>query len=335
MVIATQVQSGAEGTYPLTDVQMELRRRIEADYVGKVKSILGPLVGEEKVRVTALVLLKSSETQQNEEIYDPDRTVVVSQQRTEEVVKDSRLVPEGVPFQANDSGAVSAKGSDKGRTRQSETVNYEVSKTVRQTLLPKGSVERLSVAVVVDDKTIEAQDAAGNAVVSTEPRSEEEMLRLQKLVAATIGLAPERGDSLVVENVSFSPITEETVQLYEPSFLEQYKNYILPALRYLLVLALFALFYFMVFRPVKNRVFSYVEVSDPDYAQLKAARKDSALLEKLQRQLGQLEGSKGGKEPVAESLEEGAVTKKQLVSLAEKDPSLVTQLIRSWLSEGV
>ncbi len=324
---------GGDGA--LTDVQMELRRGIEADYVGKVKSILGPLVGEEKVRVTVSVSLKNSETQQNEEIYDPDSTVVVSQQRTEEVVKDSRLMPEGVPFQANDTGAVSAKGSDKGRTRQSETVNYEVSKTVRQTLLPKGSIERLSVAVVVDDKTIESQDVAGNVVVSTEPRSDEEMLRLQKLVAATIGLAPERGDSLVVENVSFSPATEETVQLYEPSFLEQYKNYILPALRYLLVLALFALFYFMVFRPVKNRVFSYVEVSDPGYAQLKSAGKDSALVEKLQRQLGQLEGLKDSKEPVAEALEEGAMTKKQLISLAEKDPSLVTQLIRSWLSEGV
>jgi flagellar M-ring protein FliF len=319
----------------LSDVQMELRKGIEADYVGKVKEILAPLVGADKVRVTASVLLKNSDTQQNEEIFDPDRVVVVSQQRTEDVINDGKLSREGVPFQANDSGPASPEGIGRGRTRQSETVNYEVSKTVRQTRLPKGSIERLSVAVVVDDKVVAGQDADGNATEAVEPRSDEEMARFQKLVAATIGLSTERGDSLVVQNVSFSPTTEEPLPLYQPNFLEQYRNLIVPALRYLLVLVLFALFYFMVFRPVKNKVFSYVEVSEPDYAQLNATSSDPALVEKLQQQLGQLEGAKGLGEVSADSLESGALTKKQLSTMAENDPSLVTQLIRSWLSEGV
>jgi flagellar biosynthesis/type III secretory pathway M-ring protein FliF/YscJ len=155
------------------------------------------------------------------------------------------------------------------------------------------------------------------------------------LVAATIGLDPERGDKLEVQNESFSPVPEEEPSpVSEPGFLEQHRNLILPVFRYLLVLALFALFYFMIFRPVKNKVFSYVEVSDPDYAQLNSATKDPALLEKLQQQLGQLEGAKGGEELAAEP-EQGAITKKQLATLAENDPNLVTQLIRSWLSEGV
>jgi len=106
-------------------------------------------------------------------------------------------------------------------------------------------------------------------------------------------------------------------------------------LRYLLVLALFALFYFMIFRPVKNRVFSYVEVSDTDYAQLNSATKDPALLKKLQQQLGQIEGSKSLEDGTAEILEQGGLSKRQLATLAEKDPNMVTQLVRSWLSEGV
>jgi flagellar M-ring protein FliF len=325
----------ARGEDALNEVQMELRRGIEADYVRKVKEILAPLVGADKVRVTASVLLKNSDTQQNEEIFDPQGAVIVSQQRTEDVVRNGRLSPEGIPFQANDTGPVSAEGTDRGRSTQTETVNYEVSKTVRQTRLHKGSVERLSVAVVVDNKVVEGQDADGTPLDKFEPRSAEEMARFQKLVAATIGLSPERGDSLVVENVSFSPVAEEPPPVYEPTFLEQYKNLILPIFRYSLVLVLFGLFYFMVFRPVKNKVFSYVEVSEPDYAQLNAAGEDSAIMEKLQQQLGQLEGAKGLEEGSGESLEEGALTKKQLASLAENDPTLVTQLIRSWLSEGV
>ena len=90
----------------------------------------------------------------------------------------------------------------------------------------------------------------------------------------------------------------------------------------------------MVFRPVKNKVFSYVEVSEPDYAQLGAAGSESALLEKLHRQLGDSEGTSSLEERATEALEQGALTKKQLASLAEQDPALVTQLIRSWLSEG-
>ena len=324
-----------KGDDVLTDVQLELRRGMEAEFVRKVKEIMGPLVGHDNVRASASVFLNYSETEQNEEIYDPERTVVVSQQRTEEVIRDGKLSPEGVPFQANDTGAGSVESTEKGRTRQSETVNYEVSKTVRQTRRPKGSIERLSVAVVVDDRIVESQDANGQASEMPQPRSDQEMARFQKLVAATIGFTPDRGDSLVVENVSFSPVIEEALPVYTPGVFEQYKNLILPVLRYLLVLALFALFYFMIFRPVKNRVFSYVEVSDTDYAQLNSAAKDPALLEKLRQQLGQIEGSKSLDQGTTETLEQGGLTKRQLATLAEKDPNLVTQLVRSWLSEGV
>ena len=55
----------------LTNVQLELRRRLEADTVRKVKEIMEPLVGVDKVRVTASVILDQSESEQNEEIYDP------------------------------------------------------------------------------------------------------------------------------------------------------------------------------------------------------------------------------------------------------------------------
>jgi len=69
-------------------------------------------------------------------------------------------------------------------------------------------------------------------------------------------------------------------------------------------------------------------------AAAQAAGKDPALLEKLQQQLGQLEGASSLDEVGPDALGQGAVTKKQLATLAENDPSLVTQLIRSWLSEG-
>jgi flagellar biosynthesis/type III secretory pathway M-ring protein FliF/YscJ len=79
-----------------------------------------------------------------------------------------------------------------------------------------------------------------------------------------------------------------------------------------------------------------VEVSEPEYARLPDAAQDSALVERLQKQLGQMDKGKSLSEGEAEDeLEPGGLSKKQLATLAEKDPSLITQLIRSWLSEGV
>ncbi len=187
--------------------------------------------------------------------------------------------------------------------------------------------------MVVDDKIKGTPDAQGQVPEAGEPRSAEEMERLTNLVRATVGYNPERGDVVTVENVAFTGSNFAVEPVGEKSWWEQYYPLVQPASRYLVILGFFVLFYLLIFRPVKKRVFSYVELSQPEFAQLAAgagAASDAELAGQVQAQLGGAEPMSGG----AQITEKTKDTKRELLSLAQEDPDRVTNLVRSWLSEG-
>jgi flagellar M-ring protein FliF len=192
-------------------------------------------------------------------------------------------------------------------------------------------VSHLSVAVVVDDKKVPSEDGSG---LTAQSRTAEEMERLRSIVRASVGLNLERGDTLTVENISFTTPVDEKVTFPAPSFWERNKEIIYPVARYFLIILLFVLFYLMVFRPVKKRVFAYVEVENPTAARLNASLKDPELMKQLEQALSGeklLESGEGGHQ----ILDKDSAMKKELVRLAKENPQAVTHLIRSWLSEGV
>jgi flagellar M-ring protein FliF len=318
----------------LSVAQLDLRSKVERELCEKVVSILEPVVGADNVKVTASVQLDYSETtEKTQQVADP---IMISRQLTEEIVNDSGK--QGIPFKANapeNQQAAAQATAQPGRSLQSETTNYEVSKTFRERVLPSGSLLRQSVAVVVNDRLVPASAPADGEPAPPPqyaPRTPEEMERIRALVAATIGLNPDRGDALTVENVSFSgrrdgvPFTGA-----EPGFWDRYKHIIYPVSRYLLVLLVFGLFYLMIFRPVKKRVFAYVDVERNDLQQLAATLNDPELLK-------QLEAAAGGQDKALlppKVTDRNQALKKDLLTIAKENPQAMTQLIRSWLSEGV
>jgi flagellar M-ring protein FliF len=315
----------------LTDAQLGFRRRYEKDLCDKVTALLEPILGHENIRVSASAQFDFSETTEKlERVLDP---VVISQQISREAVNSP--VREGIPFRANDPALPDAEaavvGRD-GRNFETETTNYQVSKSVRQTVLPSGGLLRQSVAVVVNDRAAQPEGEGGEDS-GAGSRSPEEMERIRNLVGATIGLNAERGDTLIVENVSFSGRPDTLPSPLPSSFWEQNRNYLYPAARYLGILLLFGLFYLMIFRPVKKKVFAYVDVEHPQQRRL-AAMNDPELLKQLEEALASGERALPGvgSGTVADK---NAVMKKELLSLAKEDPQAVTHLIRSWLSEGV
>lgn len=323
-----------------TNMQADLRTRIEQELSQKVISTLEPLVGKEKVRATSSVLLDQRETEQTEEIFDPQGTVILSQQRTQDSLSDTSPaggVPGTTSNQEGDAGLAIAREAGSERFRTTELVNYEVSKTVRHVTTPRGVIQRVSLAVVVDDAVETSTDEDGESVQTTRPRSAEEMEQFRKVVSAVVGFDEERGDTLTVENISFQEIVEESPLLTPKTFLQQYRNLLLIGMRYLSIIALFLLFYFLIFRPLKKKLFASLEFSDPEFAQLAAATGDDAMVHQLQDKLAALKSSspallEGGKE-VAVLDHRQAQIKRQLAELASKEPSTVTQLIKSWLAQ--
>ena len=324
--------------------QLQHQRKLESDLEAKVISLLQPLVGRGGVRATAAVRLDLNEMEQTEEIYDPNGSVILSQTSTQEFAPQE--VPKsGIPFKANlppgeaPPGTTPAPGTETqppGRSRRSNIVNYKVSNTLRKLISPRGSIQQISMAVVVDDKMGEPT-AEGQAAAAGEPRSPEEMERLASLVRATIGFNPERGDVVTVENVSFTGLKVAVEPIGEEAWWEQYYPLIRPASRYVAILVFFALFYFLIFRPVKKRVFSYVDLSEPEFSQLAAASGNEGLARQLQGQLGAAEagseGQAGGARDTPAAVQ-AATTKTELLSMAKNNPDRVSNLVQSWLSEG-
>ncbi|XNN30175.1 flagellar basal-body MS-ring/collar protein FliF [Escherichia coli] len=85
-------------------------------------------------------------------------------------------------------------------TQRNETSNYEVDRTIRHTKMNVGDVQRLSVAVVVNYKTLPECKRL--------PLSNEQMKQIGILTREAMGFSEKRGDSLNVVNSPFNSSDE-------------------------------------------------------------------------------------------------------------------------------
>jgi flagellar M-ring protein FliF len=194
-----------------TDHSLEYRQKIERALLQKVNDTLEPLLGHDHFRagVTADVELNSGE--QSEETLDPSRSVMVSSAKTEEV--SNGLLSGGVPGTASNLPRPVTRPSGYGSTssRRTENVNYESSRLVRKMKMPQGSVKRVSVAVLLDQK-LRWEGAGANAKQVLDPPSPETLKAVKDVVAGVVGFSQERGDQITVESLPF----ENTLKLLPP-----------------------------------------------------------------------------------------------------------------------
>jgi flagellar M-ring protein FliF len=165
--------------------EQEMERRIE--------SMLDPVLGQGKVVVRANVQINPQETQLTKEQFDPQNRVVRSQRQA---VDDTGASGGGVPgVQSNIPGGVGGTtAATSSAKRSSEAVTYEVGRTTSRIMEPRGQVQKLSVAVLVDgsyqkDKYI--------------PRTKEEIEVIKGMVKRAVGFNADRGDEIEVANVPF------------------------------------------------------------------------------------------------------------------------------------
>lgn len=114
------------------------------------------------------------------------------------------IAPETAAGGANEDGNTGGVFKNKETTTQ----NFELDKTISHTQLATGSVKRISIAVVVDDK----KDIADDGTVSSIPRTEEELKRITSLVKEAVGFNAQRGDTVNIINAGFvAPMSIEAL----------------------------------------------------------------------------------------------------------------------------
>jgi flagellar M-ring protein FliF len=191
---------------------LEIRQSMERDLVAKINSTLEPLLGANKFRAGASVECDFSSGEQSDEIFDPNRSVMVSSQKSEDTSNMGNSA--GVPGTASNLPRPPAKPATAlaGTSRRTESIAYQSSRTVRHTKMPEGTLKKMSLAVLLDQTVRwEGQGAKMHRVI--EQPSAETLKSIRDLVAAATGFSTDRGDQLIVETLPF----ESTLSLEPPS----------------------------------------------------------------------------------------------------------------------
>jgi flagellar M-ring protein FliF len=239
---------------------VERQQRIEREMSARVVTLLEPVIGPDRVRVNVAVKLNPQTLEETEERWDPN-TVVRTRQMTADQATSAALggiagargnIPPSPADPAKPETVQAAAPTGPGSSRNAETTTYEVSRTTRHTLQPPGEVARLSVAVILDDDHVAKAGKDGQPTMTRRSRTPEELQKIQSLVAAAVGLEPDRGDLITVENVAF----DEPVVFEEPPspFYQRYSPQIWEGGRIAAVLMIAVGGFFLIIRPMMRRI---------------------------------------------------------------------------------
>ena len=181
----------------LTSSQIEVGQNVEKHLEQKAQSMLDEVLGPRKSVVRVTASLNFQQLERTSEIFDPNMPSVRSEQRT--VTSGS----------TNDRGEENAESSEE-ESQETTVTNYELNRTMDHIINAVGTIERLSVAVLVDGSYSELENEEGVVESIYEPRSPEEMDRFEAIVRNAIGYDSERNDQVEMLNIAFDRNNLET-----------------------------------------------------------------------------------------------------------------------------
>ncbi|MBY0452526.1 MAG: flagellar M-ring protein FliF, partial [Bdellovibrionaceae bacterium] len=199
----------SDGATGASNEIMELKSKVEREYENRIETILSKVVGHGKIVVKVDATVNNKVTASVEELIDPDKTAIRSQTSQEEVLDGARTNPTGVPgSRSNIPGAEDNNGQvgfKQNVNKELKTINYEVPKTVKNIKEAAGAVEKISVAVLIDEVPTVTSKADGTTETKWAPRTAEEIAKYESLVKNAVGYVASRGDSVKIESIQFQP----------------------------------------------------------------------------------------------------------------------------------
>ncbi len=196
----------AAGHAPLGPMTADaMRLTAEQALEEKLVATLEPVTGVGNVRASVTLDYDRAATEETRETYDPNQTVTLSMQRTEQTAGPQALAA-GVPGTASNAPNSQAlpvypQQTTPPQTAKAESGTYGASKTTRRIVESPGRVRRLTAAIVVNDRL--AQAAAKGKPAQWQPRPAEELRNLTALSQAAVGFDPARGDMVTVQDLAF------------------------------------------------------------------------------------------------------------------------------------
>jgi flagellar M-ring protein FliF len=179
---------------------LDYQHAVERTAEERIESMLGTVVGREGVIARVSAQLDFARAERTEERFDPDGAVVKTQQNTKEETTGAKVAGGAPGTQSNLTNDPIAVEAPQGPSshRKEEQQTFEISKIVSRTIAPVGSVQQMSVAVLVDGTWKEE-----NGERTFVPRPQDELDRLKELVKSAVGFNEERGDRVEITSAPF------------------------------------------------------------------------------------------------------------------------------------
>ena len=234
----------------------EMRASYESRLGRTIEELIERTVGPGNVRAEVSAEMDFDRITENVETYDPDGQVVRSTQTVEESSDSVDGQGAAAVSAGNNLPDSNLPGLGDGTTQQSrsarteETVNFEISRTVKTYVREAGLVRRLSVAVLVNGSFTENAD--GELVY--QPRPAEELEQIKNLVRSAVGYNPDRGDTLEVVNLRFSAVETSPAMETTTDFLGFGRAELMRVVELLVLGVLAVLVLLLVVRPLIGRV---------------------------------------------------------------------------------
>jgi len=319
----------------------ELRRGYESRLKDKIEDQISRIVGFGKVNAVITAEMNFDRISTNEELFDPETQVVRSSQVIEENEQEREPIADDVSVANTLPGVGGDLLAENEPTAQAnrleEVTNFEISKTIRNTIREVGEVKRLSVSVAVDGRYI--TNEAGERVY--QERSEQELNQIETLIKTAIGFDEDRGDLVAVANLPFDEVdTDEEVT--DERFLFGFeKSDLLDMAELMTVAIMIILVILLVLQPMVSRLLAAeAPVADEELeADLLAMRPASPALAAPAD--GDFNPGEGGEEEEEESLidiagVEGKVKAssiRKVEEIIETYPDETVAVLRSWMAD--
>lgn len=343
--------------------QFDYSRRMEGMLTQRVHNILQPVLGNDRYKAEVSADVDFSSVESTSEQFNPDQPALRSEQSTNEqrtasngpqgvpgALSNQPPAPATAPQQTGQAGAAGAGMVQPGQPlldangqqimdpatgqpmlapypadkRSQSTRNFELDRSISHTKQQQGKVNRLSVAVVIDDQAIVNP---ANGEVTRTPWSADQLARFTRLVQDAVGFDASRGDSVSVINVPFSSERGEVIAdipfYSQPWFWDVVKQVL--GVLFILVLV------FGVLRPVLNNI-----TGNGRNKQVAGIGSDAEMagMGGLDGELANDRVSLGGPQSIMlPSPSEGYDAQLNAIkSLVAEDPGRVAQVVKEWIN---
>ena len=313
--------------------QYDFRQKLEQEIEKRVEGMLARIVGDGRVVARVSADIDFSQVNETQTIFDAEGSAIRSVQKDTKSLEGNRPGPSGiagattnVPPGQNQNAAGGVKTDTK---MNNELTNYEVPQTIRKTMKPSGTPKRLSVAVLLDGKTVKTADKDGKVQSKVEPWAPEKLKEFEDIVASAVGIDKKRGDILEIRNMEFTHEDFEEAQRIIND--NERKTYIQNMIVYLVVGLIILLFFALVVRPfikwfTENTSQSVDAFLPQTIEELEKIQKTETLPE-LEEVVPVLP------DKVDPEKVEGDMIKEKIVGLVDAHPHKAAMILKDWIHD--